>query len=67
MSVKKYTYTKKRDMYDSYGKPISVDSAIGQGKPNREKYVYVNMKILLYAMSALAILGWVICEVFKNI
>lgn len=65
MSVK--NMQKKGTMYDISGNPIRLDSSVGQGKPNRDKHVYINMKILLYAMSALAILGWIICELFKNI
>ena len=52
-------------MKDMYGKDLKIDKSLCQSKPNREKHVHMNMKILLYAIFALCVIGWIICQFVK--
>ncbi len=52
-------------MKDINGIKIKLDNSLCQGKPKRDKQVYINLKILIYAMAAFAVVGWIICEISK--
>ena len=55
-----------KTMRDVNGIKIRLDNSLCcQGKPKRETQVFINLKILIYAMAAFAVVGWIICEISK--